>query len=106
MGESERFLDTRIKKIRLGDDNNAVMALITINAIVFISLGLIQVIYFISQSSASAFQYEILRWFILPAKVNTLAVMPWTVLSYMFVNTGVIFTLVNMLWLWAFGSIL
>jgi membrane associated rhomboid family serine protease len=106
MGESERFLDRRIQKIRLGDDNNAMMALITINAIVFISLGLIQVIYFISQSSASAFQYEILRWFILPAKLNTLAVMPWTVLSYMFVNTGVIFTLVNMLWLWAFGSIL
>lgn len=106
MGESERFLDRKIQKIRLGDDNNAVMALITINAIVFISLGLIQVIYLISQSSAPAFQYEILRWFILPAKVNTLAVMPWTVLSYMFVNTGVIFTMVNMLWLWAFGSIL
>ena len=106
MGESERFLDRKIQQIRLGDDNNAMMALITINAIVFISLSLIQVIYFISQSSASAFQYEILRWFILPAKASTLAVMPWTVLSYMFVNTGVIFTLVNMLWLWAFGSIL
>jgi Uncharacterized membrane protein (homolog of Drosophila rhomboid) len=32
--------------------------------------------------------------------------MPWTVLSYMFVHTGFIYTLVNMLWLWAFGSIL
>ncbi len=106
MGESERYLDKRLKRITLGDDNNALMALVAINVMVFISLGLIQVIYYMTQSSDSAFRYEILKWFILPAKLNTLAVMPWTILSYMFVHTGVIYTLVNMLWLWAFGSIL
>lgn len=106
MGESERYLDRRLKKITLGDDNNALMALVAINVMIFISLGLIQVIYYMTQSSNSAFQYEILKWFILPAKLNTLAIMPWTVLSYMFVHTGFIYTLVNMLWLWAFGSIL
>jgi membrane associated rhomboid family serine protease len=106
MGESERYLDRRLKRITLGDDNNALMALVAINVMIFISLGLIQVIYYMTQSSNSAFQYEILKWFILPAKLNTLAIMPWTVLSYMFVHTGFIYTLVNMLWLWAFGSIL
>lgn len=106
MGESDRYLDRRLKKITLGDDNNALMALVAINAIVFISFGLIQIIYYIIQSSDSAFHYEILRWFILPAKLSSLATLPWTVLTYMFVHTGIIYTLINMLWLWTFGSIL
>ena len=106
MGESERYLDKRLKKLTLGDDNNALMALVAINVMIFISFGLIQVIYYMTQSSDSAFKYEILRWFIIPAKLNTLAIMPWTVLTYMFVHSGFIYTLVNMLWLWAFGSIL
>ncbi len=106
MGESERYMDRRLRRMTLGDDNNALMALVAINAMVFVSLGLIQVIYYMTQSSASAFQYQVLRWFILPAKLSTLAHMPWTILSYMFVHTEVIYTFVNMIWLWAFGSIL
>lgn len=106
MGESERYTGRRLNKISLGDDNNALMALVGINAMIFISLGLIQVIYYMNQSSNSAFQYEILRWFILPAKLSTLAKMPWTAGSYMFVHAGIIYTFINMLWLWVFGSIL
>lgn len=106
MGESDRYLDRRLKRISLGDDNNALMALVAINAMIFISFGLIQIIYYLTQSSSSAFHYEILRWFILPAKLSTLATLPWTVLTYMFVHTGVIYTLINMLWLWVFGTIL
>lgn len=105
MGESERYIDRRIKRLTLGDDNNALMALIGINAMAFISLGLVQVIYYMTESSATAFQYQILRWFILPAKLSTLAGLPWTVLSYMFVHTEIINTLINMIWLWVFGSI-
>jgi membrane associated rhomboid family serine protease len=106
MGESERYMDRRLHKISLGDDNNALMALVGINALIFISFGLIQVIYYMTDSSDSAFQYEILRWFILPAKLTSLAKTPWTLLSYMFIHVGFVYTLVNMLWLWAFGSIL
>jgi len=106
MGESERYMDRRLHKMSLGDDNNALMALIGINAMIFISLGLIQVIYYMTQSSDSAFQYEILRWFILPAKLSALSTKPWTVVSYMFVHTGIIYTFINMIWLWVFGSIL
>jgi len=106
MGESERYLDRKIRKITIGDDNNALMALIAVNVMVFVVFGLIQVIYQMSQSSVTAFQYEILRWAILPGKLSTLALEPWTALTYMFIHTGVIYTIVNMLWLWAFGSIL
>src|SRR6185312_2022103 len=106
MGESDRYLDRQLKKIRLGDDNNALIALIGINALLFVSFGLIQVIYYISKSGGTAFQYEILRWFIAPAKLSSLASRPWTVITYMFVHVGFFYTLINMVWLWVFGSIL
>jgi len=106
MGKSERYTGRRLNKISLGDDNNALMALVGINALIFISFGLIQVIYYMTQSSATAFQYEILRWFIVPAKLSSLAVMPWTLFTYMFVHIGFFYTFINMLWLWLFGSIL
>ena len=106
MGESERFLERRLSKFSLGDDNNALMGLIAINSIIFVSLGLIQVIYMMTGSNGTVFSYEILRWVILPAKLTTLSFMPWAVFSYMFVHTGFFYTLVTMLWLWAFGSIL
>jgi membrane associated rhomboid family serine protease len=106
MGESDRYIDRRFRKIRLGDDNNALMALIGINALLFVCFGLIQVIYYISKSPQAAFQYEILRWFVIPAKLSSIATRPWTVLTYMFVHVGFFFTLINMAWLWVFGSIL
>lgn len=106
MGESDRYIEKRIKKISLGDDKNALMALIAINGMIFICFGIIQIIYQISASNITAFQYEILRWAIMPAKLSTLAYEPWTVFTYMFVHTGVLVTIINLLWLWAFGNIL
>lgn len=106
MGESERYMDRHLKRITLGDDNNALMALVGINALIFVSFGLIQIIYYLTQSSSSAFHYEILRWFIIPAKLTTLSTLPWTIFTYMFVHVGVIYTVINMLWLWVFGTIL
>ena len=105
MGESERYLGKNLKRMTIGDDNNALMALIGINAMIFISLGMIEIIYYMISSTNSAFQYEIMRFFILPAKLQSLVYIPWTILSYMFVHTGIIYMLVTMLWLWAFGSI-
>lgn len=106
MSESERYMDRRLRRITLGDDNNALMALVGINALIFVSFGIIQIIYYLTQSSTSAFHYEILRWFIIPAKLSTLATLPWTIFTYMFVHVGVVYTIINMLWLWAFGTIL
>ena len=106
MGESERYMDRRLKKITLGDDNNALMALIGINALIFISFGIIQIIYYLTQSSNTAFQYEILRWFIIPGKLSSLATLPWTIFTYMFIHVGVIYTVITLVWLWVFGSIL
>ena len=105
MGESERSISKNLKRLTIGDDNNALMALVAINAMIFISLGMIEVIYYMISSTNPVFQYEIMRYFILPAKLQSLVLIPWTIFSYMFVHTGLIYMLVTMLWLWAFGSI-
>jgi len=106
MGESDRYLGSRIKKISLGEDNNALIALVSINAIGLVILGLIKIIYLFVDSPTANFATEILPWFVLPAKLAILAKAPWTILSYMFVHTRFIPAFTNMLWLWAFGSIL
>jgi membrane associated rhomboid family serine protease len=106
MGESDRYIDRRVRKISLGEDNNALIALVTINAIGVVTLGLIKIIYLFVDSPTANFSAEILPWFELPAKLSTLAKAPWTILSYMFVHTRFIPAFTNMLWLWAFGSIL
>ena len=72
MGESERYIDRRFKKITLGEDNNALIALISINGIGFVILGLIKLVYLIVESPGTAFANEILPWFVLPAKLPLL----------------------------------
>ena len=106
MGESERYIDRRFKKITLGEDNNALVALIIINAIGLVALGLIKVIYIIVDTSPNDFISHILPWFVLPAKLSLLVRVPWTLVSYMFVHINFIPAFTNMLWLWAFGAIL
>ena len=106
MGESERYIDRRFKKITIGEDNNALIALISINGVGFLILGLINVIYYLTETPGASFTSEILPWFVLPAKLESLARVPWTFLSYMFVHTSIINVLTNMLWLWVFGSVL
>ncbi len=106
MGESERYIDRRLKKISLGEDNNALIALISINGIGFVILGLIKLVYLIMETPGAAFAKQIVPWFVLPASLTALAKAPWTLVSYMFVHTDIISAFSNMLWLWAFGSIL
>ena len=58
MGESERYIDRRFKKITLGEDNNALVALISINGIGFVSLRsptIRSTFYLIRRVSAAAF---------------------------------------------------
>ena len=106
MGESERYIDRRLKKISLGEDNNVLIALISINAIGFVIPVLIKVIFLFTASAGTDFATQILPWFVMPAKLSLLAKVPWTLLTYMFTHLSFFEVLSNMLWLWAFGSIL
>ncbi len=105
MGESERYLDYRRKRISLGADGNALVTLISINAVVFLIFVFIKIIYLVVQSSPGIFENTIEPWFIMTANIHGLAQKPWTFFSYMFTHTSLILALTNMLWLWVFGSI-
>lgn len=105
MGESDRYLDYKRKKISFGADGNSLVLLIIINATIFIILAFVQVIYYVLQSPPGAFQNEVLPWFVFPAKLSDIAVRPWTIVTYMFSHVGFILTLTNMLWLYTFGYI-
>jgi membrane associated rhomboid family serine protease len=98
------------RKIRLGEDNNALVWLIIINVVVFVALGFIKIIY---QSindkdfiALQLFHSQIFDWFSLPANAAKFFVRPWTIFSYMFTHDGFMFLLSSLLWLWSFGYIL
>jgi membrane associated rhomboid family serine protease len=111
MGESDRYQDfKRVKRNRftLGQDNNALMNLFIINVIFFLILLTLQVAYFFYQQTPDIYNTQVVQWFELPANLTRLSERPWTLLTYMFSDTGsnLMRLLSNMLWLWAFGYLL
>ncbi len=84
------------------------MALFTLNVIFFLILLTIQVGYFFYQQTPSLYATQVVQWFELPSTLTRLSERPWTILTYMFSDTGanLMRILSNMIWLWAFGYLL
>ena len=84
------------------------MALFTLNVIFFLVLLMAQVVYFFYQQTPQLYNAQVVQWFELPSSLSKLSERPWTILTYMFSDTGqnLIRIISNMLWLWAFGYIL
>lgn len=114
MGEADRYQEYRIKKQRftLGQPDNTLMWLFALNVVFFLVLLLIRTAVSVNTNSSAAFYSDVVNWFQLPASPAKFAQRPWTLISYMFSDTapvgGIIpFRIIsNMLWLWAFGSVL
>ncbi len=77
--------------------------LIYINVTVFLILSVIAIIDFLLNNPG--IQEQILGFFAAPASLKTLAVRPWTVVTYMFTHKNIWHILFNMLWLSWFGKI-
>src|SRR3954470_22251263 len=92
--------------ISLGQDGNALVNLIAFNAILFVILKFIYVIYQLSDLDIAAYYKNIFNWFILPADISKFGSRPWTIVTFMFTHEGIFHLLANLLWLWAFGYIL
>ncbi|MFT3979294.1 MAG: rhomboid family intramembrane serine protease [Ferruginibacter sp.] len=111
MGESDRYLDyKRQRRMRLGDDNNALVTLFAINGVLFLLLLLIQVSYSYSERSGQDFYNEVFHWFTLPGSFTAFIRQPWSLLTYMFSDSGlsglaIVRFASNMIWLWGFGSL-
>jgi membrane associated rhomboid family serine protease len=94
----------------LGQSNNALVMLIAVNALIFVLLNFLKVIYFLSYadniSAELFFSKQISDWFVLPASFSKLVSRPWTVFLYMFTQIGIWDLISTLLWLWGFGYIL
>ena len=108
MGESDRYQEYKIKKPRftLGQSDNALMWLFVFNVIFFLILQTIKVSFYVYEQLPNAYNTGVVQGFQLPTTLSKLADRPWTFFSYMFSDIVLFRAFSNMLWLWAFGSIL
>lgn len=98
--------DSYRKRMNLGQDGNALMQLIILNAVMFVILKFIYVIYLLAPLNTEAYYKNVFTWFIMPADLEKLASRPWTILTYMFSDQRVFRFISNMFLLWSFGYIL
>lgn len=94
------------RNILLGQEGNALVALIAICAIVFVLVNFIKIGFYLGGLSLEAYTKNVLSWFVVSADPSTLLSRPWTLFTYMFTHDSVWHMISNMLWLWAFGYIL
>jgi len=93
-------------KIFFGSDNDALVMLIILNAVVAALIAFIRFLYQFSSIPVAEFSNQVLDWFMAPASLGRLAARPWTVVTFMFTHVKIWSLIANMLWLWAFGYIL
>ncbi len=98
--------DSYRKKMQLGQDGNALVQLVAVNAILFVILKFIYVIYTLNVANPAVYTTNVLGWFVLPASLDKLSGRPWTFLTYMFSDQHVFRFIANMFWLWGFGYVL
>ena len=111
MGEAERYQEYKHlskKQYTLGHPKNAIMALLVLNTVFFLTLFTIQVFYNYDNQSNAIFQESVMKWFTLPADFSAFLHRPWSIITYMFADSSAsIWRLVsNMLWLTAWGYLL
>jgi membrane associated rhomboid family serine protease len=98
--------DNYRKKMTLGQDGNALVQLVVINAVLFVILKFVYVIYVLNNFRPGAFEENVLSWFVMPANLEKWSGRPWTLLTYMFSDQHLFRFVANMFWLWGFGYIL
>jgi membrane associated rhomboid family serine protease len=93
-------------RLLLGQDNNALTWLIIINAVAFVIISFIEILYRTTDIPMNLFQSQILDWLVLPADPGTLLTRPWTLITHFFVQVKLLDLVGTLLWLWAFGYIM
>jgi membrane associated rhomboid family serine protease len=94
------------KKMLLGQDGNALVELVIINAVMFVLFKFIYIIFRIIPVDVSIYVKNVYHWFVLPAAPDSLLSRPWTLISYMFSDDRVLHVFANLVWLWGFGYIM
>ncbi|HEX5153444.1 MAG TPA: rhomboid family intramembrane serine protease [Parafilimonas sp.] len=94
------------KKILIGQDNNALTWLIILNAVVYVSVLFIKVIFDLTYDHSELIYSNIDSWVALPANGYEFLKRPWTIITYMFAHNSFLYFISSLLWLWGFGYIL
>lgn len=94
------------KKILLGQDNNALVFLFAVNALMFVIVNFIKIVYYLSEIPDEFFYRQVLNWLSLPPQIDVLLTRPWTFISTMITHHSIWQLISSMLWLWCFGYIL
>lgn len=91
----------------MGADGNALMNLIALLLIVFVTFAFIQVVYTFTYYKEGSARYhaEMFPWVALPADLGTLVSRPWTLFTHAFVHDGIWPVIGNLVWLLGFGFI-
>lgn len=98
--------EEKTSKILLGQGDNSLVMLFAINALIFVILKFIYVIFQMSDFNLDAFYTNIFNWFILPADLHKLGTRPWTLITGMFVHNDYWAVIPAMFWLGVFGYVL
>jgi membrane associated rhomboid family serine protease len=94
------------KRMYLGQDGNALIQLLVLNAVLFVVLKFVFVFFRATGSSEPAFIEHVFNWFTLSASPEKIIWRPWTLISFMFTDQDIFRFISNMFWLWSFGYIL
>lgn len=84
--------------------NTTLIKLLYINLAVFIGIKLLYLIFWLLATQLTPEQFA-LNWLAVPAKLSSLVVKPWTVVSYMFLHIDFWHIIGNMLWLYFLGQL-
>jgi membrane associated rhomboid family serine protease len=112
MGESERYIDYKHlkRKSSLSDRwaGSATLGLILLNVLFLVTLMSIKVGYQVGEHPESSFTDSIIKYLVLPESFSAWIDRPWTILTFMFIGSGVpMFAfLANLFWLYFFGDVL
>ncbi len=83
-------------------NGNAIIRIILINVLVFVTMAIFQLFTFLFQVSFGA---NLVNWFSLPASFSRLLFQPWSIITYMFLHSGLFHLIFNMLWLYWIGQL-
>lgn len=103
---SVREQNNKRKGLTLGQDGNALIMLITVNAVMFVLFKFIEIIYSVTGLQVAKYSQNVLNWFIVPAASEKFVTRPWSLFTYMFIEVRPLALIANMIWLWAFGYIM
>ena len=97
---------TRSEKPLIGADNNTLIALLSINLVVYALIGFLKVVYYLSSYPLEQFYMQIVHPTILFSNLQIFLHQPWTLFTYNWAHDGFWILLTNLIWLTAFGIVL